>query len=619
MLVGLAAMVLAGSRSDASLQDVQTVFIILMENRNWSSIKGSASAPYINGTLLPMASYATQYFTPTGLHPSEPNYIWLEAGSNLGITTDADPSSTHSLSTTAHLVTQLKNAGISWTSYQENISAGSCPIVSSGLYAAKHNPMIFFNDVSGAPPSTSSSECIAHVRPYTELATDLANNTVARYNFLTPNLCNDMHGGTGCPTGNALITQGDTWLSNSVSAILSSQTYSNGGAVFIVWDEGVSPTADGPIGMIVISRLAKGGGYTNTIHYTHSSTLRTLQEIFNVSPLLGDAVNATDLSDLFNPFPGVTNLTPSCGGLAGGTSITITGSNFVNGATVTIGGQAASNIVFVSTTTLTAKTPAAAAGTQPVVVKNPDTQTATLPNAFTYVAPPSFAGLTGVVAGVESATLTWSAASGTGPMTYRIYQGTTPGGENFASPVSQTTGPPVFISALDPGSTNAITYYFVCRASDACGNSESNNVEQSVQPLLDPTKDQDGDGIPNGYEQAHGMNAFDAADANADNDGDGFSNLQEYQEGTDPNDNNSFSFRVTAIARENNDVHITWMTGLGKTNALERSTGDVSGSYSNNFAAIFSVTNTVGTTTNYLDLGATTNSPALYYRIRLVP
>jgi trimethylamine:corrinoid methyltransferase-like protein len=45
------------------------------------------------------------------------------------------------------------------------------------------------------------------------------------------------------------------------------------------------------------------GGYTNSIHYTHSSTLRTIEEIFSITPLLGDASKATDLSDLFKKFP----------------------------------------------------------------------------------------------------------------------------------------------------------------------------------------------------------------------------------------------------------------------------------------------------------------------------
>jgi len=78
-------------------------------------------------------------------------------------------------------------------------------------------------------------------------------------------------------------------------------------------------------------------------------------------------------------------------------------------------------------------------------------------------------------------------------------------------------------------------------------------------------------------------------------------------------------FGITAVAAEADDVRITWMTAPGKTNALDRSAGDASGSYSNNFAAIFTVTNTIGTVTNLLDVGAATNVPAFYYRVRLVP
>jgi hypothetical protein len=44
-------------------------------------------------------------------------------------------------------------------------------------------------------------------------------------------------------------------------------------------------------------------GYTNTIHYDHSSTLRTVQEIMGVSPFLGGAATATDLADLFTTLP----------------------------------------------------------------------------------------------------------------------------------------------------------------------------------------------------------------------------------------------------------------------------------------------------------------------------
>jgi phospholipase C len=274
------------------------VFLIVEENHNWSSIYGSSSAPYINNTLLPQASYATQYYNPPGLHPSEPNYLWLEAGTNCfsdtGCITDDNPPSSHATASTAHLVTLLNNAGISWRSYQENITDGTCPLTDSYPYATKHNPFVFFTDVT-----SSTAYCTSHERSYADLGTDLANNTVARYNFITPNLCDDGH--DSCSPTKDPVKQTDNWLSTEVPKIMQSQAYQNGGAIFITWDEGES--GDGPIGMIVLSPSARGNGYHNAIHYTHSSTLRTMEEIFHVSPMLGDAANATDLSDLFTTFP----------------------------------------------------------------------------------------------------------------------------------------------------------------------------------------------------------------------------------------------------------------------------------------------------------------------------
>jgi hypothetical protein len=287
----------AGVPSNSTGQ-IKTVFLIVMENHNWSDILNNSSAPYINSTLLPQASFATQYFNPPGNHPSEPNYIWLEAGSSLGINNDSSPSSNHQ-STTDHLVTYLDKAGVTWKAYAEDISGTVCPLKSTGLYAPKHTPMVFFDNVTGKN-DPNSAYCIAHIRPFTELQTDLNNNTVAQYNFITPNLCNDMHNSNGCQTSNA-IKNGDTWLSEQVPVIMASDAYKNGGVIFITWDE--SENGDNPIGMILLSPLAKGGGYSNSIHYTHSSTLRTVEEIFNITPLLGDAANATDLSDLFKQFP----------------------------------------------------------------------------------------------------------------------------------------------------------------------------------------------------------------------------------------------------------------------------------------------------------------------------
>ena len=55
--------------------------------------------------------------------------------------------------------------------------------------------------------------------------------------------------------------------------------------------------------MIVLSPFVKGHGYENQLHYTHGSTLRTVQEIFSLHPFLNDAGREKDLRDLFKVFP----------------------------------------------------------------------------------------------------------------------------------------------------------------------------------------------------------------------------------------------------------------------------------------------------------------------------
>ncbi|HMC26790.1 MAG TPA: alkaline phosphatase family protein, partial [Verrucomicrobiae bacterium] len=271
----------------AGLLAVQTAFVIVMENQDWAAIQGNTNCPYINNVILPMASYCKQFYTANDLHPSEPNYLWMEAGTNFGILDDQPPSS-HRLSSTNHLVTLLNNAGISWKSYQEDMPAG-CPTNSVFPYLARHDPFVFFDDVT-----TDMAYCTNHIRPFSELGGDLASDTVARYNFITPNQTNDMHDLAAGSTSQA--GQGDAWLSRQLPVILNSPSYTNNGAIFILWDEG---NPNGPIGMMVLSPQAKGGGYFNSVRYNHSSLLRSLQEIFQVRPFLGNAAFANTLSDLF--------------------------------------------------------------------------------------------------------------------------------------------------------------------------------------------------------------------------------------------------------------------------------------------------------------------------------
>lgn len=111
------------------------------------------------------------------------------------------------------------------------------------------------------------------------------------------------------------------------------------------------------------------------------------------------------------------------------------------------------------------------------------------------------------------------------------------------------------------------------------------------------------------------------AAAAADPDGDGLDNQAEFQSGTSPT-NSASALQIISATRQDNDVVLTWSTAGGVTNAVQSTVGDPSGSYTNNFGDIsgpIMIPGSGDATTNYVDLGGATNSPAQYYRIRLVP
>ena len=294
-----------GAADGGQAAGVQHVFVIAMENHDSVEIYGDMTdAPYINGTLLPMAAHATNFTDELPIPiPSEPHYVWMEAATNtfsdVTFTTDSDPSASNSTSSSAHLATQIMASGtVTWRTYQEGHDAttGTCPIHSSNFYAAKHDPFVFFQDLAGNPPSATSAMCTAHHKAYSTFAGDLTSGDVASYTFITPNLCNDMHGATGCPNSN-LISSGDMWLSAELPRILAYAS-AHAGVVFLAWDEG---DTTGKMPFVALGPTVKAG-YAGSVTYSHSSLVKSIEEIFGL-PLLSTAASANDLSDLFTAFP----------------------------------------------------------------------------------------------------------------------------------------------------------------------------------------------------------------------------------------------------------------------------------------------------------------------------
>ena len=239
----------ADHRGDAALDHI---FVIMLENHSQSSVIGDSNAPYLT-SLADRYSVADQYYGVT--HPSLPNYLAFLGGDNFGLQDDNDQNVVNL--DRPNLVDELEARHVSWDAYFDTLPADKLarfgPTLPDGttvsLYAKKHNPFVLFSDIATNPAR------LAHVKDYTALAADLNSPHAPAFVWITPNQCNDMHGGvysavaghpeTPCPYGStkddandaALKAKADQFVHTAVDTITSSRAWTRHSAIVIVTDE----------------------------------------------------------------------------------------------------------------------------------------------------------------------------------------------------------------------------------------------------------------------------------------------------------------------------------------------------------------------------------------------
>jgi hypothetical protein len=261
------------------------VFVVMMENQDYSGIIGNKSqAPYIN-SLVPKGANLTNALGET--HPSDPNYVALAGGSLFNVTGNTPFTSTVNAQ---HIGDLVDNAGGSWRGYMEN-AAGPCDTTGHGAYTIDDLPFYFFNDVKNDPVN-----CAAHLQPLTQMTTDLQQTaTTPTFSWLSADDCDDME---GCG-----VKAGDTWLSKTLPAIFNSPAWTTQRSLLILtWDE---DAADGQkqlqrIPTIVLGSQGVKAGSTSADRYTHYSVLRTIEGALNLPSLTKNDLYAQPIEGIWS-------------------------------------------------------------------------------------------------------------------------------------------------------------------------------------------------------------------------------------------------------------------------------------------------------------------------------
>lgn len=255
------------------------VVVVVEENHSYSEVMGNTSMPYFN-QLASQYSVAAQYFA--NAHPSLPNYFMLTTGQTE--TLDDNFSGTIS---DDNAVRELVKAGKSWKCYAESIPSQGYLQGDSGSYLRHHNPFSYLSDVQ------NDSSQAANIVPFTQFATDLANNALPQYSFVVPDVTNDAHDGT--------LAQADSWLQSNMAPLIANSAFQSSGLLIITFDEGDQSDLNhggGQVATLIVSSQAKKGFQSQTL-YQHQSTLRLTMVSSGITTLPGFSASAPDMTEFF--------------------------------------------------------------------------------------------------------------------------------------------------------------------------------------------------------------------------------------------------------------------------------------------------------------------------------
>ena len=255
---------------------ITKVLWVWMENHSYSQIIGNSSAPYIN-SLASQCGLATNYHAIR--HPSLPNYLAATSGSTHGITTDCSPTSCPISGRS--IFGQRSSTG----SYEESMKS-KCQLSNSYPYAYRHNPQVYYTaerthcKATNVPMGTVSSG---------NLRSALNTGTLHAFNFVTPNVCIDMH--------DCSVSTCDKWLKSLLPVVFASPDYTSGRLLVVLTFDEASNDSSNRVATILAAKRVPAGRRSGT-RFTHYSLLKTTEQLLGL-PLLRNAASAPSMRAAF--------------------------------------------------------------------------------------------------------------------------------------------------------------------------------------------------------------------------------------------------------------------------------------------------------------------------------
>lgn len=274
-----AGLLLLNGKAHTQTQPSHTVILIL-ENHSYSQLAGNTAAPYINSLLS--GDHTAKFTQSYGLtHPSQPNYIMFFSGASQNVFDNKVPPGIPF--TTPNLGASLLQAGFTFTGYSEDLPSAGFTGESSGRYVRRHNPWVNWQGaaVNGIPASAN--------QPFSNFPSNFY--LLPSVSIVIPNLDHDIHDGS--------IADGDTWIQNNLGSYIEwSKTHNS---LFILTFDEDDFTTSNQILSFFTGENVRPGSYSQRI--THYNVLRTVEDLYGLSPIGASADSSAIQNIWFNTLP----------------------------------------------------------------------------------------------------------------------------------------------------------------------------------------------------------------------------------------------------------------------------------------------------------------------------
>jgi acid phosphatase len=248
------------------------VLVVIMENKPYDLVR---AAPYTSGLTSTYSSFEHAY---SYQHQSQSDYYALWSAVGRGVTESICPA-VGSPYTSENLGHDCETHGKTWRAYSEGLPAPGDSVCQVHEYVRRHCPWADWGNLNHK-----------NELPFTDLAVDIARDSLPDLAFVIPNLCDDTHDQCG---GDSVLV-GDQWLSQNLPAMISG--VGPRGVVILTWDED-----DGSDGNHILTAFASSmvkTGYVSDRFVNHFVVTRTICDAIGI-PAFAEAVDAKPITDVW--------------------------------------------------------------------------------------------------------------------------------------------------------------------------------------------------------------------------------------------------------------------------------------------------------------------------------